>query len=67
MKTKKKLIKKLTSFLMAMLLITLLTGCVSDKIIYIDRPVCCDLYFPEFPLLPDDVTRGQKGRNSDCS
>lgn len=45
---------------MAMLLITLLTACVSDKVVYIDRPVYCDLYFPEFPILPDEVTRDKK-------
>ena len=60
MKTKKKLTRKLLSFLMAMLLITLLTACVSDKVVYIDRPVYCDLYFPEFPILPDKVTRDKK-------
>jgi len=45
---------------MVMLLTMLLTACVSDKVVYVDRPVYCDLYFPDFPLLPDEVTRDKK-------
>lgn len=47
---------------MVMLLTMLLTACVSDKVIYIERTVCCDLDFPEFPYLPDEVTRDKKAK-----
>lgn len=45
---------------MVMLLTMLLTACVSDKVVYIERTVCCDLDFPEFPYLPDEVTRDKE-------
>lgn len=35
----------------AMLLTTLLTSCVSDRIVYVDRPVVPELVFPVFPAL----------------
>lgn len=54
-KNREKADEKLKSFIMAMLLLTLLTACTSTKIEYIEKPYLPELNFPFFPELYGDV------------